>query len=83
MVATPEGSMSRVPGRRVDKATPPAWVSTYWWALAGLGLILLTIGIIVHANPLHRGGPISLGVIIFAGGMVGLIRKLRAKPPSP
>jgi uncharacterized membrane protein HdeD (DUF308 family) len=82
LVATPEESMSRAPGGRVDKATPPLWVSTYWWALAGLGLILLTVGIIVHANPFQRGGPVSLGVILFAGGIVGLIRKLRAKPPS-
>jgi uncharacterized membrane protein HdeD (DUF308 family) len=83
LVTTPKGSVSRVPVRRVDKPTPPAWVSTYWWALAALGLILLTVGIIVHANPFQRGGPVSLGVIVFAGGMVGLIRKLRAKPPPP
>jgi hypothetical protein len=62
-----------------ERPTPPPWVSTYWWEIAGLGLLLLTVGIVIHASPTERGGPVSLGVVLIIGGLAGLRNKYRQK----
>jgi uncharacterized membrane protein HdeD (DUF308 family) len=63
-----------------QRPTPPRWVSEYWWAISASGLVLLTIGIIIHARPTERGEPVSLGVLLIVAGLGGLRIKRRQKP---
>jgi len=69
---------SRPPGQR---PTPPRWVMQYGWALCLVGAVLLGVGIALHSSPSEYGGPISLGVILMFGGVVGLVRKRRGDVP--
>jgi hypothetical protein len=55
----------------------PRWVVQHWWALCVAGAAVLATGIALHTSPSEYGGPISLGVILLLGGVVGWVRKRR------
>ena len=65
-----------------DEPTPPTWISRYWWLIAGVGVVLLVVGITTGSHTLERGGPMILGTLCVLGGLVGLRRRLghRIKP---